>query len=195
VEGIDSDGLLLSLASWITLPFVVGFIVLLVKLRGRWSAHDYLAMRPVGWKSLFVGLGSIVLLAAAFEGIDVLLGHPSTGEFMIQVYQTAGFVPLLWATLLVEAPLFEELFFRGFMFRGIQQSRLGSAGAIVITSLAFTAIHVQYNAYELTWVLALGVLLGVARCKSGSVYLTMAMHALANLIALVEVQTCLLAGW
>jgi uncharacterized protein len=143
VEGLGTNGLLLSLASWITLPFMLGLILLPVKLCRGWSPWDYLALRRVSWKTLLLWLLVVALLAVAFEEIGGRAADSSAGQFMIRVYQTAGFLPLLWATLLVEAPLFEELFFRGFMFRGIQQSRLGGVGAVAVTSLAFTAMHVQ----------------------------------------------------
>jgi uncharacterized protein len=188
VENLQSDGLLLSLASWASLPFALGLIVLLVKLRRGWSLWDYLGLRRFSWKALFAWLGLIVVLAAASTGLDSLADESSHSDFMVRIYETAGFLPLLWATLLVAAPVFEEIFFRGFMFRGIEQSRLGGVGAIVITSVTFTAMHVQYHAYELVWVLVLGVLTGVARWKSGSVYLTIVIHAFANLISLVQVQ-------
>jgi uncharacterized protein len=188
VQNLQTDGLLLSLASWLSLSPVLVLIVLLVKLRRGWSPWDYLALHGFSWKSLLVWLGLIGLLVAVFEGFGFLTDQTSHSEFMIRIYETAGFLPLLWVTLLVEAPVFEEIFFRGVMFRGIEQSRLGGVGAIVITSVAFTAMHVQYHGFELMWVFSLGVLTGVARWKSGSVFLTMAMHALANLISLVQVH-------
>ena len=123
IEGFETNGMALSLASWTSLPFVLGSIVLLVKLRG-WSARDYLAMRRVSGKTLLAWLGLALLL----EGILAILSansHRSQTDFVIQVYKTAGSLPFLWATLLVAAPLFEELLFRGFMFQGIQRSRLG----------------------------------------------------------------------
>jgi uncharacterized protein len=188
VENLQTDGLLLSLASWLSLPPVLVLMVLLVKLRRGWSPWDYLALRGFSWKSLFVWLGLIGLLVAIFEGFSSLADQAAHSEFMIRIYKSAGFLPLFWLTLLVEAPVFEEIFFRGFMFRGIEQSRLGGVGAVLITSLAFTGMHVQYRGYELLWVFFLGVLTGVARWKSGSVFLTMTMHAFANLISLVQVH-------
>jgi uncharacterized protein len=187
VESLGTNGLLLSLTNWITLPFTLGLIALFVRLRGSWSLQEYLALYRVPAKTLLVWLGLVAMLVAAYEGITWLCGHPSS-EFMIQIYQTAGFAPLLWATLLVQAPVFEEVFFRGFMFRGIEQSRLGGIGAIVITSLAWTLMHAQYDAFILTWVFALGMVMGIARWKSGCVCLAMAMHAFANLIALIGVN-------
>ena len=79
------------------------------------------------------------------------------------------------------------------MFRGIEQSRLGSVGAVLLTSLAFTAMHVQYNFSELIWIFLLGLLTGIARWKTGSVSLTVAVHAFVNLIALAQVHLYVIA--
>ena len=189
VEGFRTNGMVLSVVSWVSLPFVLGLIVLLVKLRRRWSVRDYLAMHRVTGKTLLAWLGLALLLEGSLAILSAA-GRPTKTDYMIQVYETAGFLPLLWATLLVEAPLFEELFFRGFMFQGIQQSRLGDRGAILLTALAFTAVHVQYDAPQLAGVFVSGLLLGAARRTSGSVYTTMAMHALGNLICLIQVHSC-----
>jgi len=106
---------------------------------------------------------------------------------MKDVYRTAGSLALLWTALLIAGPVFEELLFRGFMFRGIQASRLGSGGAMVITALTWAALHAGYDLWDLVVVLAGGLLLGVARVKSDSVYVTIGMHSLWNLIATIEV--------
>jgi uncharacterized protein len=93
---------------------------------------------------------------------------------------------LLWATLLVAAPLMEETLFRGFMIRGIERSRLGAAGAIIIASAAWTLMHVQYDGYGMSQVFLMGILLGAARLRTQSLYPPLAMHSLANLIATIE---------
>lgn len=72
------------------------------------------------------------------------------------------------------------------MFRGIQRSRLGNVGAILITSVVWSAIHLQYNAYEVTVVFLGGILLGLARATSNSIYLTIGLHSLMNVIATIE---------
>ena len=133
LESLTANGLLLSLASWITLPFTLGLIVLFVKLRKPWSVKDYLAMRGVSRKALSIWVGILVLLVTSYEETTRLAGPSAGDKFMVETIKTAWFPPLLWATLLIEVPLFEESFFRGFMFRGIQQSRLGGMGAVLIT--------------------------------------------------------------
>ena len=93
---------------------------------------------------------------------------------------------------IVAAPVFEETFFRGFLLPGFRHSAVGTPGAIVITSLSWTALHVQYDAYSLVTLFVLGIVLGLARVLTGSVYTTIGMHAVNNLIATLE--TALLSG-
>ncbi|HDN26885.1 MAG TPA: CPBP family intramembrane metalloprotease [Thioploca sp.] len=92
----------------------------------------------------------------------------------------------MWFAIVVAAPLFEEIFFRGFLFAGFQSSRLGNTGAILLTSLAWTVIHLQYEIYELSIVFVLGIILGIARLMSQSLYVPIAIHAFANLLATIE---------
>jgi hypothetical protein len=87
---------------------------------------------------------------------------------------------------MVVAPIFEEIFFRGFLFQGIRYSRLGPIGAIGITSFFWAVIHLQYDIYGIATIFAHGLLLGIVRFKTDSIYLLMVMHSLASLVATVE---------
>jgi len=182
------SGLLLSLATWTALPACLGLIWLLARCRRGWSARNYLALDDVSGKTAALWLFLAVVLAACTDGFTHALGRPIVPEFMVQVYKTAGWLPLLVLTLVVAAPLFEEILIRGFMFRGIASSRLGGLGAILITDVIWTAMHVQYDLFGMGVIFAIGILLGLARLVTGSVWLTIVMHALLNLIATIEVM-------
>ena len=88
--------------------------------------------------------------------------------------------------MIVAAPLFEEIFFRGFLFQGIRHSKLGAVGAIVITAAVWAMIHMQYNAFQMSLIFLGGLLLGTARLKTDSIQPTIVMHVLWNIIALIE---------
>lgn len=79
-------------------------------------------------------------------------------------------------------PVMEELVVRGVAFDRLLP-RIGPAATVGVTAVAWAALHVQYA----PWIIALlavdGVLLGVARLRSGSVYVPIAMHVLWNLYA------------
>jgi membrane protease YdiL (CAAX protease family) len=47
-------------------------------------------------------------------------------------------------------------------------------------------MHVQYDAFGITLVFALGLLLGVARARTGSLVVPLLMHSAANLVATIE---------
>jgi uncharacterized protein len=86
----------------------------------------------------------------------------------------------------VAAPVYEEIFFRGFLFEGILWSRLGPVGAVVITSLVWAGVHLQYDYFELSMLLIFGLVIGVARLRTRSIVTCIAMHFFFNLMASVE---------
>jgi hypothetical protein len=105
---------------------------------------------------------------------------------MVEAYRTAPSLPALLFAIVVVAPIFEEIFFRGFLFQGIRYSRLGPIGAIGITSFFWAIIHLQYGIYGIATVFALGLLFGIARLKTDSIHLLMVMHSLVGIVATME---------
>jgi membrane protease YdiL (CAAX protease family) len=97
----------------------------------------------------------------------------------------------LWFAFILVAPLAEEAFFRGFLFTGVAHSRLGPAGAVVLSSLLWAALHLQYDLYGMAMIFLGGLLLGYARWQSRTVYVPFAMHVVQNLVATVEVAGCM----
>jgi membrane protease YdiL (CAAX protease family) len=95
-------------------------------------------------------------------------------------------MPLFCVGLIIAAPVVEELFFRGFLFSGLQRSRLRTGGAIAITAAIWASIHVQYEPLDVIWIAIMGVLFGIARVRTGSIYTSIALHVLLNLIATVQ---------
>jgi membrane protease YdiL (CAAX protease family) len=91
----------------------------------------------------------------------------------------------------VAAPISEEVFARGFLYRGWSEP-LGVPGAIVLSSLAWTALHLQYDWYFFGEVFCIGLWLGYMRYRSGSTWLTIVIHGLNNFAAVA--QTFYLAG-
>ncbi len=192
-ESLESNGLLLSLATLASTPACIGLIVLFVKLRRPISLRQYLGLNPLATRSiLFWGL-LLALFMLISDGLTYLTGWDVVPPQMARAYETAGLLPLLWFAIICLAPLFEEIFFRGFMFAGIRHSRLGGPGAIVITALVWACIHMQYDVYQVSHIFLGGLLFGMARLKTESVYMTIAMHVIWNIIAMVE--TAIAVGW
>ena len=125
-------------------------------------------------------------------GVDLiarLAGHVIVPRFVFDTLRSASAahaLPLFLAAVGLVAPLSEELTVRGFLYRGFAASRLGPAGAILLTSALWASIHVQYDWFFIGEVFALGVILGWMRYRSGSTWLTVILHGAYNLIAVAQ---------
>jgi len=81
--------------------------------------------------------------------------------------------------------------FADFLFAGFQRSWLGIIGTIIVTSVLWAAIHVQYDHYGMAVIFLAGLVLGFARAKTGSLWLCVVLHSLMNVIAMIELLTYL----
>lgn len=187
VDILESNGLYLSAASIATALVCSGLIFLFAWLRRRITVSDYLGLKRVPAAALWRWILVIVLFAVVYDVSNFLLGQDIVPQVMVEAYVTAGIVSLFWISVVVAAPIFEELFFRGFIFAGLAASRLGPKWTIGLTAIIWGSIHLQYDLYDVSTICVLGIFLGVARVKTGSVYAPMAMHALLNLFATIEV--------
>lgn len=168
-------------------PVALGMCWLFVWLRQGPSASDYLGLGRVSWRVYLASFGAILLFNVLVGVAGFLLKRPEVPQSMLEVYQTAAFPPLIWLAMIVGAPVVEEVLFRGFLFKGFERSRVGGVGAVVLTSLAWAAIHLQYEPYEMSVIFAMGLVLGGFRWRTGSLRPALFMHVLNNLAATVQV--------
>jgi uncharacterized protein len=123
-----------------------------------------------------------------------LLNIPDVPQVMLDMYRTAGVYPVFWGAIILAAPISEEVIFRGFFFTGLRHSRLGVPGAIILPSLFWAALHLQYGMEEIGFIFLFGLLLGALRFKSNSLWPPMLVHALSNLLSTIEVACLTGAG-
>ena len=186
-QALEHDGKLLARATIAT--GIIGTLVVigLVKLRRGAKVTDYLGLVRPSLKSLFGWLGVMVALVLVCDTLTHFSGHDVVPDFMKNIYETSGNPFLFVLALVLMAPLFEEFLFRGFLFAGWSNSKLGVYGTIVLTSLIFAAVHLQYDLFHIGIVFMVGLVLGIARHQSRSILVPIAMHALGNFIASLEV--------
>lgn len=143
----------------------------------------------VGWV-LVVGIGVCPLLAEgtirlihALAPSLPLAPHPTLAALHNDVqpgWITAG----LWIGAAVVAPVAEEIFFRGLLqsvLLGVLRSRWVT---ILVASVAFGAVHVS-QLHTVGALVVLGVLLGYAYERTGSIVPPILVHSLFNLKTLV----------
>lgn len=185
-KGSDKTGLLLSVATLGSAPVAVVLSFAFARIRRGGMALTDLGFSPFEMKQL---VRWTLALIAVIIGSDLLthsLGRPVVPDFMHEMYASAGLVPLLWVAVVIAAPVAEETLFRGFLLAGWVPSRLGAWGSIILSSALWAAIHLQYDLYGIITIFGIGLLLGWARVKTGSVYLCIVLHGLMNLVATAE---------
>jgi membrane protease YdiL (CAAX protease family) len=186
LAGLESNGLCVSVSTLVTNPCCLALVVLFASLRPRYPARQYLGLRMPPRREVARWLLATTAFMVCSDGLTHLLGCPIVPEWMVSVYETTNYKPLLYLALIGIAPIFEEVFFRGFLIPGIRHSSLGATGAVLLSALAWAAIHVQYDLYGMLTIFLSGVLFGVARLATGSTYVAILMHALENLVATSE---------
>jgi membrane protease YdiL (CAAX protease family) len=182
----DDFGLLLTIATLIAAPAGVGLTLLFAALRKGSRVSDYLGLTVPQTRGLWRWLLYLFLFIALFHAVEYASGHPFVTEFQLHAFESTTDLPLLLVAVVVAAPVFEEVFFRGFILSGIRWSRLGTTGAVVITSLLWSIMHIQYSPLEILLIFVGGMLLALARLRTASLYVPVGLHALWNLSASIE---------
>lgn len=187
-------GLTISLSVIMGLPAALGAIWIATR-RSRTPFAEYLALRPTSWSNLAIGVAALFVLITGWDLLSRAMGREVAPGFMVEVLKSARADGVLWLLVLafcVAAPVSEEFFARGFLYRGWSESFLRVPGAIFMSALVWTALHLQYDWFFFGEVFSIGLLLGWLRYRSGSTWLTVVVHGLNNLAA--TLQSIWLAG-
>ncbi len=183
---LSSNGLCIAMMVIISGLICTPLTLFFAKLRKNISLKDYIGFREPSLREWGRWLPILAVFLLLSDGISYLFGQSIVPPFMVETYKTASSLPVLLLAIVVVAPIFEEIFFRGFLFQGIRYSRLGPIGAIGITSFIWAVIHLQYGIYGIATIFVLGLLFGIARLKTDSIQLLMVMHSLVGLVATFE---------
>lgn len=182
------DGRTIALSVIAGLPGVLLVLWIATRL-SRIPFAEYLGLEKFSWKYFLIGLVGLAVLSQGWDFVAKGVGHEVSPGFMGEVLKTARAQNALWLLVLsfcVAAPLTEELMTRGFLYRGWSESLLRPLGAIILSSLVWTCMHLQYDAFFLAQVLSIGLLFGWLRYACGSTWVTIVLHGLNNLAATLQ---------
>ena len=185
-SSFSSNGLIIALATLLSGTVTSGLILLLGVLKKGITLRQYFKLNSIRSKDYLLWFTAMVLFIIVNDSISYLVQGQIVPDVMNKQYETAGFLPLFLFSMIIIAPLSEELFFRGFLFEGIRYSKLGNIGAVLITSLFWAVIHMQYDLLGITTIFFLGIMMGIARLKTNSLYTTILMHSFMNIVASCE---------
>lgn len=150
------------------------------------------------WADIAIGLLAILpyyILSAVlvWVGMDLLnVIDPNVGQQIGfgDLTQRIEFI-LAFITLVIMAPLAEELLFRGY-FLGRMSEKTGKWIAVLITSVAFGLMHLvgagEGGAIALQWgatvdTFAMALAAGVLRTLTGSIWAGVMLHGVKNAVA------------
>lgn len=187
--GLDEDGIGVLLAGqvgfWIGL---VGVVVVAVRARTTVSVRNALAVRGTGHDlvvGLPLGLGlQLVVLPVLYLPLQALIDDldvEGPARDLLDRGSGVAFV-LLVLSVVVVAPVVEELFFRGLLLRSIEQ-RWGTRVAVIGSSMIFGATHFQ--AIQFPALALAGLLFAVLAVRSGRLGPAIAAHAGFNAATVV----------
>lgn len=170
------------------------FDVILLAITWRLSIKKYsLPLSSLGfrslssdqlWVPLVVGL-SAQGTAVAFAALIRLAGADLEQD-LEDLFETRALLPLTGVATLLAAPLAEETFFRGFVFRGLL-GRLGLLRAATVSGFLFALPHVTGpdSAGLVVPFTLIGMLFAWVYYRTGSLWSTIGAHFLFNLISFV----------
>ena len=172
------DGILVTLFILISNPISVAVLWLAVRL-AKSNAVDYLALHWPNKRDVVIGLVVLVGIIALSDALLYLSGHALVTTFQTQSYSTAlaeGWLPPMLFAAIIVAPAGEEIMFRGFLFGGFVRSERAVWPAIVVISILWAALHIQYDWTGILQIFVIGLFLGWMRWRSNSTLLTFLLH-------------------
>ena len=92
------------------------------------------------------------------------------------------------------APLSEELLFRGFLLSALAQTRAGFAGAALVSTSLWTALHAGYSLIGIAEVFAIGLVFSWMLWRTGSLRVPIFCHALYNSLIVCMLRFVALPG-
>ena len=159
---------------------LVGFVFVLVRLvyglgfwdEMRWS-HDY-----------SVNNGTLIVLGMglSFSVMGVASLFPPTSPPIERLLNTPEAIAIFAVFGIAFAPFLEELMFRGFLFRVLEELASGSI-AVRVTAVVFALVHVPqlWGSWAgMLVIFAVGYLLSVLRQRTGSLIPSVIVHTAYN---------------
>jgi len=177
------DSLLASTLLKLAIPVGFGALALFLSAKRGMSLRDDIgfcrprALAIVGW----IGFWLVWIVASEWIinnfGLEQAKPWPNYPFLILAIRVVA---------IGLAGPLAEELVMRGVIFFRLRKTSLGPYGAILVTAIFWAAMHYSYGIETLALVALDGVILGLARYKSGSLWIPIAMHVIGNLISIAQ---------
>lgn len=167
---------------------VVALVLLFSWLRRGTPVRVSLSWRRPPWRAAALWTFATLAYCVSADLLFRLLGLDAGETWARDAWAATRWLPLLVLAVNVAAPVVEELFFRGFLFAGLNESRGGAPLAVAVPALLWSLVHVQYGIQYIAVIFVGGILLGAARARTRSLATPMLMHFVWNLYATIQIM-------
>ena len=137
--------------------------------------------------SAWTAVYELLLLAGSGDTLQKIMDNPALRQMVDRLTSNTS-LPLQLLCLAATPALCEELFFRGFLWNGLQNMLPGKFRPLLISTAVFAAAHVVTDASltveRLPGTFLLGLMLGLFRLQTGSVVPGMLLHFCNNAVLL-----------
>lgn len=186
-----------QLLQLINLPFGLAMTSLFIFGAAGLVCPAAFNLRPAAFTGISRPAGAILILAIILGLVNLPLANYLMGvcheilprswsandDMMTEIFADADRPARIVLVLAagVAAPIGEELFFRGWLQRLIAQ-RFSTGTSILVAAILFSLVH--FDAVGFPARVELGIIFGLARVWSGSLWPSIALHATHNLVSM-----------
>ena len=182
LPNLDSTNI--SLLSMLVSTILIGLPVFIYLRLNKVSIRNQLRINKISIKTflsiILVSIGFIVIIDELDSIVYALFGAPEFLQELVQQLKITsvhnGILIILTTTIV--APLVEEMLFRGFLQKVLEESWEDITKAILVTSLFFALVHL--NPYWIVQIYLLGMLLGYLSWRTNSIIPGIILHGLNN---------------
>ena len=158
LRSLTYDGVVITIGALASVPVQIAVLAFAARLR-HWTPADYFALNIPRRGEVVFAVLCVVALIVVFDVMMYVSGRDLVPPFQIEAYQSAkdaGWLVWLMLAIIVVAPIGEEIAFRGFLFRGLVRPGR-EVLAIVVISLAWALLHIQYDWLGMAQIFAAGL--------------------------------------
>lgn len=148
-----------------------------------WRAVGFNTFQSTYWKTIIFWTGFLIVISVVIVILMELLGGTTENSKTESLQNNMGIWSILiaFASAAIISPIYEEIFYRGFLYRWFRV-KWGVSAGILLSSIIFMLVHIPtYNTLPINFLT--GVVFSWTYEKTGSIYPGIIIHGVFNGIA------------
>lgn len=180
----EMDNSDISLISMLISTLFIGIPVIIYLRAKKFPLASSLRLNRISTRSfvaiIALSIGFIILVDELDRIVYTLFGQPDYLEDLVEQLRITSIFNglIIIITTAIIAPLVEEMLFRGYLQKVLEDNWQDITKAILVTSLFFALVHM--NPYWIVQIYLLGLVLGYLAWRTNSIIPGLILHGLNN---------------